>query len=205
MSEALSEVLSEALCPAARHDMSKCEDCLTKTAFFAAGNTATTAAAIERQWCRACARSHPGAIDLTNKCESCSIKTANFGSLAENKRRWCGSCATDTGAINLARKNDPGRTGAFGARPDWQLSNAATAPTRVQHSAPKPALSLATKPPPVESVDVAAHHRGPAGKMDMARKKCEGCDTKRASFALPNEGRRRRWCAGCATAYAGTV
>ena len=38
---------------------------------------------------------------------------------------------------------------------------------------------------------------GHAGAV-CVRKKCEGCLVKVPTFWLPAEGRKRRWCAGCA-------
>ena len=41
--------------------------------------------------------------------------------------------------------------------------------------------------------------------MDLVNKKCEGCQLKRSSFGLLAEGKKRRWCAGCAKGHAGAV
>ena len=34
---------------------------------------------------------------------------------------------------------------------------------------------------------------------------CEDCKTKHASYGLPAEGGKKRWCAGCAQTHAGSV
>ena len=41
--------------------------------------------------------------------------------------------------------------------------------------------------------------------MDVVSKKCEGCGLKQPMFGLPGEGKKRRWCSGCAKGHAGAV
>jgi hypothetical protein len=41
--------------------------------------------------------------------------------------------------------------------------------------------------------------------VNLIHKKCEGCGLKQPNFGLPAEGKKRRWCAGCAKGHAGAV
>ena len=39
--------------------------------------------------------------------------------------------------------------------------------------------------------------------MDVVTKKCDGCQLKVPSYGLPSEGKKNRWCSGCAKGHAG--
>ena len=46
----------------------------------------------------------------------------------------------------------------------------------------------------------AKAHVGAVNDNNTTYKKCEGWGLKQASFGLPGEGKKRRWCGGCAKA-----
>ena len=72
----------------------------------------------KRRWCAACAKSHPEAIDITNKrCEDCTKAEARFGLAEEGKKRWCHTGPLTQGAIGFPR--DPlAPCGPLGASTD---------------------------------------------------------------------------------------
>ena len=51
----------------------------------------------------------------------------------------------------------------------------------------------------------AVNYRVQAGAVNLTIQKCEGCRLKAASFGLPGEGKKMRWCSDCAKGQAGAV
>jgi hypothetical protein len=49
-------------------------------------------------------------VGVATRCEDCAEKSANFGTEAEGRRRWCSGCATaHDGAKNITKLGKPQR------------------------------------------------------------------------------------------------
>ena len=82
-----------------------CLECGKATASFGIPDEVDPTTGRKLQWCSACAKAHDGAVNINQlnqaKCEVCNEKNANFGLLAENRKRWCAGCGRPRGAVSL--------------------------------------------------------------------------------------------------------
>ena len=148
------------------------------------------------RWCGACAKGHPGSVDKrSKKCEDCREKWAGFGLKGPagvgprggRKARWCAGCA----------KNHPDAMQPDGA---FVAFAGACVDCKKKHAQwGRPAgggTRLWCGPCAKESHPEA---------VPRPRTGCEDYKAAQPVFGLAAEGRKVRWCHGCAKAHAGAV
>eukprot|EP01046_Picozoa_sp_COSAG06_P036370 COSAG06_NODE_4003_length_4670_cov_882.870488_2_plen_742_part_00 len=110
---------------------------------------------------------------MSQLCEGCGTKQANFGTPTERKKRWCAACGKAHRVVNLKRQKMCEGCGT-------------------KHA------GFGT---PTERKKRWCAGCGKAhGAVNLSAHMCEGCGTKHASFGTPTE-RKKRWCGECGTAH----
>lgn len=108
-------------------------------------------------------------------CEACGLKQPFYGFPAEQKKRWCGPCGKENGAVSLMLRkmcDDCGLKAPFFGlgRQRW--------------------CSGCSK-------------RHPGAKN--LEKRCEDCRAKAPNYGIPPNIKKKRWCSGCAKAHGGVL
>ena len=127
-------------------------------------------------------------MSLQKMCEGCGLKQPSHFLPGERRKRWCGGCAAagGGGGVSLPRKIC---WGCGLKMPNYGLS--ADRRKRWCGGCAKAA----------DGRGAAKDVRGSGSeRFARQRKMCEGCGLKQPTFGLPAEGRKARWCAGCAAA-----
>jgi hypothetical protein len=149
----------------------RCEDCQLKAPSFGLRSEG------KERWCSGCAKAHEGSVNVKHKmCEGCGLKQPTFG-LPGGKARWCGGCAKgNEGAVSMSvqRKCE-----------DCKLK--------------QPNFGLPAEKKSRWCSGCAKVHTGAVNLNHLRNaRKCEGCGLKAPHLSLPSDGKKRRWCAGCA-------
>jgi hypothetical protein len=109
-----------------------------------------------------------GLAIMPKLCEDCEGKHASFGTQAEGKKRWCGSCGKPHGAVNIHTHRRRQKEAEAAAFSDRRIATAAAAAAAaVPALAPLPVPQAAVK---IEAVKRVKREEGAAAaRQEEAR------------------------------------